>query len=229
MTTDTPTPVPLAEVLRGEPTPQRPFPWNAAKWTNEMHDFSEVLAVLDRLPERVDRETTLDVVQAELAGSAAIPALVAAMVWGYGTTGYGPTRVRWILTGSRSGTIDHRFVSSVGDRLLSAARTVRADGPEAAYRLMNNDGRIKFLGAAFFTKWLYFASAVDGPDDPDAAPILDKQVAGWIQREAGVHLNVNRSDSYASYLDLLAAWGGEHGRSRVQVEKAIFTLATGRG
>lgn len=228
MTTSVPTPAPLAEVLRAAPIPQRAFPWNAAKWKHELREAPEARAALGLLPEQVDRQSTLEAVQTQLADNAAIPALIAAMVWGYGTTGYGPTRVRWILTGSRSGTMDRHFVSSVGDRLLSAAQTVRAHGPLGAYRLMNNDGRIKYLGAAFFTKWLYFASAVSGPDDPDAAPILDMQVAGWVRRETGVELNVYRTDSYASYLDLLAAWGAEHGRSRVQVEKAIFGLATGR-
>ena len=41
---------------------------------------------------------------------------------------------------------------------------------------MCNAGRIKHLASAFFTKWLYFSSAVSDSDDPNAAPILDKQV-----------------------------------------------------
>lgn len=93
---------------------------------------------------------------------------------------------------------------------------------------MNNAGRIKHLGSAFFTKWLYFGSALTSPDDPNAAPILDKQVQDWLKQHAGVTLDIRRTEAYQRYVDALTAWGEHHGRTPVQVEKAIFGLATGR-
>lgn len=112
--------------------------------------------------------------------------------------------------------------------LAASVDTVRTKGPLEAFRVMRNEGKIKHLGSAYFTKWLYFTSALDGPDDSQATPILDQQVAVWLKTHAEIHLDINRTESYARYLDLLATWGETYGRSRVQVEKAIFGLATGR-
>lgn len=194
-----------------------------------MHDLPDVLDVLDRLPHAVNRESTRDVVLSELDAGRALPAFVPAMIWGYGTVGVGPTRVRWVLTGKKSKeAVQAPVLPSVSDRLTAATHKVRESGPRDAFYLMNNDGHIKHLGAAFFTKWLYFSSALQGPDDPAAAPILDKQVAIWLNKNAHVSLTLNNTNSYATYLDLLSDWGKQYGRSRVQVEKAIFGLATGR-
>ena len=93
---------------------------------------------------------------------------------------------------------------------------------------MNNEGHVKYLGPAFFTKWLYFASANNGPDDRNAAPILDRQVCIWMERYAGIRLNLYRTNHYARYVDLLTQWGDQYGRTPVQVEKAIFGEQTGR-
>jgi hypothetical protein len=93
---------------------------------------------------------------------------------------------------------------------------------------MNNEGAIKHFGRSYFTKWLYFASALDGPDDAAAAPILDEKITGWLVKQAELSLDKSTA-SYVQYLELLACWGAPHGRTRVQVEKAIFKLATGRG
>ena len=47
---------------------------------------------------------------------------------------------------------------------------------------MSDAGRIKYLAGVFFTKWLCFASALAGADDPNAAPILDQQVHDWLKK-----------------------------------------------
>jgi hypothetical protein len=106
---------------------------------------------------------------------------------------------------------------------------VRADGALKAFRLMNNEGRILHLRSSYFTKWLYFTSAVEGPDDPNAAPIFDDRIVGWLEDPAGVPLEKNSTVSYGEYLDLLASWGESYGRTSAQVETEILRLATGRG
>jgi hypothetical protein len=106
---------------------------------------------------------------------------------------------------------------------------VRSDGALAAFRLMNNEGRILHLGASYFTKWLYFTSSVDGIRDPNAAPIFDDRIVGWLEDPAGVPLAKNSTDSYSQYLHLLRNWGEPYGRTRAQVEIEILRLATGRG
>lgn len=193
-----------------------------------MHDLPDVLRILDSLPDHVDRNVIRDVVSTQLAHDHVLPAFVSAMVWGYGDRGYGPTRVRWILTGLKAGAYDAPVQDAVTILLRTAANTVRAQGPVEGFRYMNNAGRIKHLASAFFTKWLYFSSALRNADDPNAAPILDKQVHDWLEREALISLNIHRTEDYQRYLEILTGWGADFDRNPVQVEKAIFGLATGR-
>ncbi|WP_396136738.1 hypothetical protein [Arthrobacter sp. AB6] len=222
----------LVGPLGEEPATQGSFPWIRDKWREHMHDLPDVLRTLDQLPDRVDRQSTRAVVLSELAQGRVLSAFIPAMVWGWGTTGLGPVRTRWALT-----QIDNRSDDAlqlpvdptVAERLDAGARAVRKDGPLGAFRLMNNAGRIKHLGPSYFTKWLYFSSALQGPDDAAAAPILDKRIVDWLREHADISLDADKSPSYADYLELLTDWGDQYGRTRVQVEKAIFKLATGRG
>lgn len=222
----------LDRLLGEEPKPQKSFPWHRDKWRKELHDLPDVLETLDELPDRVDRQSTRDVVLHELARGRVLSAFVPAMIWGWGTTGLGPLRTRWVLTetNDKSAPALHLPIqASVVERLEAGSRTVRENGPLDAFRLMNNDGRIKHLGPSYFTKWLYFCSSLQGPDDATAAPILDKQIVRWLRENAFIRLDPNKSASYAEYLETLGDWGERHGRTPVQVEKTIFTLATGRG
>lgn len=222
----------LHRPLGEEPTPQTSFPWDRDKWREQMHDLPEVLKTLACLPDTVDRQSTRAVVLSELSQGRVWAAFVPAMIWGWGTTGLGPLRTRWVLTQTDDKSHDpiHLPVqASVAERLETGARTVRENGPLDAFRVMNSQARIKHLGPSYFTKWLYFCSAIEGPDDASAAPILDKRITGWLRAHAGISLDANKSASYGEYLGLLTDWGKQYGRTRVQVEKTIFKLATGRG
>lgn len=218
----------LAEVLAKPPVPQRSFPWNRSAWATATHDLPDVQRILDALSDRVDRNLIRGVVTAQLEADHVLPAFVSAMMWGYGDRGYGPTRVRWVLTGAKSGARDAPVRGDVVDLLRTAADTVRSQRSVEGFRYMNNEGRIKYLVGAFFTKWLYFASAITSADDASAAPILDKQVHDWLEREAGLAVDIHRTPDYQRYLDTLKDWGVAYDRTPVQVEKAIFGLATGR-
>lgn len=229
MTIDVPSS--LEPLLMAEPEPQASFPWGREAWRRQMHDLPEVLETLDGLPDRVDRKIVGDVVQAELEAGRVLSAFIPAMVWGWGTTsGLGALRTRWVLTGvGERRASGEPVLPSVIDRLNAGALSVRSEGPVEAFRLMNNGGHIKYLGSSYFTKWLYFASAVAGPDDTSAAPILDDTIADWLNEEAQLKVNRAKTASYAEYLALLDCWGKKYGLTRVQVETAIFRLATGRG
>lgn len=97
---------------------------------------------------------------------------------------------------------------------------------------MNNEGKIKHLGGAFFTKWLAFSSMTGMVDGPEVAPILDKRVRDWIADHTteygGVSLSTTSSRDYNRYLDLLESWGAPFGRTRAQIELAIFELTRDR-
>lgn len=230
MTSHPEIPSPLLALLEADPLPQGSFLWHRDAWQREFHDLPEVLEVLNQLPERVDRDSTRRIVLAELEFNRVLAAFICVMVWGYGTTGVGPLRTRWVLTGIKNRNASQEPVlPSVATHLAAGVQAVRSQGALEGFRLMCNEGKIKHLGSAYFTKWLYFTSTLNGPDDAEAAPILDQQVAGWLNLHADVSINVNRTHSYEQYLELLTFWGSQKDRSRVQVEKAIFGLATGRG
>lgn len=143
----------LAEVPARQPIPQQAFPWRPAGWFKEMHDLPEVLQILDGLPGSVDRTLVRETVLAEPDGGQVLPAFVSAMVWGYGDAGYGPTRVRWVLTGMKAGAHDAPVRSDIAGLLRTAADVVRAEGPVEGFRYMSNTGPIKHLASAFFTRW----------------------------------------------------------------------------
>lgn len=170
----------LDAVLAAVPVEQRCFGWRRPAWENQLHDLPDARELLGRLPERVGRASTRDVVLRELDEGRVIPPFVAVMIWGHGTTGYGPSRVRWVLTGQKGVRSYHADVrrEELTEKLGGAVEVVRGKGAAEAYAYMYGDGRLPYLGGAFFTKWLYFASAVDGVDAEDAAPILDQRIAG---------------------------------------------------
>ncbi|OYO22655.1 hypothetical protein CGZ93_07320 [Enemella dayhoffiae] len=120
----------------------------------------------------------------------------------------------------------------MSEHLAAGAKIARMAGAEAGYRYLNNEGYSKYLRAAFFTKWLYFTTAVQGLDDTAAAPIRDMQVRNWIATHADVRLELGSTALYGRYLVLLDAWGHPEDAawslSRSQVEREIFGLATGR-
>lgn len=228
--TQTPSiPSPLADILMAKDAPQGSFPWIPSSWKEQMRDLPEVVTVLDQMPERVDRESTRELVLSQLKSGRVLGAFVGAMVWGYGTYGYGPVRTRWILTGTKTNPLEATVLPSVAERLAAGATFVRENGPIEGFRFMNNENRIKYLGAAYFTKWLYFTSATTSATDGNASPILDARAAEWMLSEAGLSLDTGRTSSYERYVQILNEWGHEYDRTAVQVEKAIFGLATGRG
>ncbi|RLV47718.1 hypothetical protein D9V37_16350 [Nocardioides mangrovicus] len=95
-----------------------------------------------------------------------LPLLWAAIAWGAGS------HRRLCLQRIRSVAED----PARARRLLSEAASASTADPEGAYRALAPDSRpaIRYLGAAFFTKFLYFAGA---GDQAHPCVILDSNVA----------------------------------------------------
>lgn len=222
----------LAARLAEAPVEQRSFLWNPAKWESVVLDVPDAREALQSLPERLDRRAVRDVVQANLTRERVLGAFVPVMIWG-GPGGYSPFRTRSILTGVRSKANAHLEVDdSIRDRLVAGCERVRNLGAADGFKFMNNEGKIKYLGGAFFSKWLAFTSMTGAVDGPDVAPILDKRVRDWISGETAederVSLSTTSSPDYRLYLDILDSWGQPDGRTRSQVELAIFELTRDR-
>lgn len=229
-----PVPADLAGRLRAEQSSQREFAWSLDKWLPVVADIADAEAVLRELPHQLGREDVRAVVQGQLASDRGIAAFVPVMIWG-GPGGFGPFRTRAILTANRTrGNWRLPIEPTVDSSLLEGARVAREEGPVEAFRLMNNSGHIRYLGGAFFTKWISFASARSSVYAEEMAPIFDKRVRDWIdlhtRHTTRVNLSTTSTDDYARYLALLDAWrnGDNWSRTRVQVELAIFELARDR-
>lgn len=225
-------PTALKPRLSDEIPPQRAFRWNRTPWMEVVHDLPEVAETLLSLPDELDREIIRTTVLENLRSDRVLAAFVPVLIWG-GPGGYGPFRARSILTASRtSSNRSASIVPLLQDRLREGAASVRDDGAEEAFRLMNNEGKVKYLGGAFFTKWLSFASMVDSVDGPRVAPILDKRVRDWIAHSTAkvqpCELSTTSTADYRRYLELLYVWGEPYGRTRVQVEQSIFDLTRDR-
>lgn len=223
-------PAVLVPRLREDPPAQRAFPWERSVWEPVVQDVPDAADALRDLPDRIDRQIVRDVVQANLTRDRVLGAFVPMLVWG----GPQPRRAffaRAMLTGAaRRGNFDMPLDDSIRDRLLEGARLVREDGAVSAFRYMNNDGHVKHLGGAYFTKWLAFTSMTGAIDGPEVAPILDKRVITWIRENTtpSEKLTTERTPSYERYLELLHAWGAPYSRTRTQVELAIFELTRDR-
>ncbi|MDM8086420.1 hypothetical protein QUV83_16735 [Cellulomonas cellasea] len=151
-------------------------------------------------------------------------AFTVAMIWGHGTTGYGPYRTARVLTAEKKPK-GHTVAPNVRSRLTESVEVARAAGAVEGYRFLNNKpGRIAGLGPAFFTKWLYFVTARGEAGSPNAAPVLDALVISWLSTYAQVTLRPGRTDDYARYLEILDSWGAPHGLAPAEVEERIFML-----
>lgn len=220
----------LAVRLSEELPAQAGFSWNRGPWDPVVRDIPDAKATLQSLPDRLDREIVREVVQLNLSRDRVLGAFVPVHIWGW-PGGLGPSRTRRILTGLRTReNFDAPVDDSVRDRLLEGAERVQQSGAEEGFRFMNNEGKIKYLGGAFFTKWLAYTSMVNSVDGPEVAPILDERVRDWIaaQTAGQVDLSTTSTPDYRQYLDLLDTWGDAFGRTRTQVELAIFELARDR-
>ena len=226
------TPRELAIRLAESPTRQSGFAWNRDKWAKIVHDISDAREAVGTLPAELNREVVRGVVQENLVRDKVFGAFVPVMIWG-GPGGYGPFRTRSILTADRSrSNSDLPVVDSIRDHLIRSAEIVRSAGATEAFRYLNNEGHIKYLGGAFFTKWISFSSMVKSTDDEDVAPILDKRVRDWmvanVPAKELVGFRTDRTKGYELYLSLLDQWGAPFGRTRSQVELAIFELTRDR-
>ena len=143
--------------------------WSLRPWQLAFPERSEFLA---SLPNPISRADVIDACrEAHLGSEAAVRGFLAAMIWGYGKVGYGPYRTARVLSDT----------AGAAASLAEVARVARDEGGPAAFVWLAKH-RLRGLGVAFATKYLFFcAAAGDGPP----ALVLDRLVRGWLARNAG--------------------------------------------
>ena len=224
----TPPPDALARMLAEEHVPQRAFSYSKSSWHRWTAHLDGVDAVLKDLPNEISRRNVSAMVE-ELLPDNVAGAFTVAMIWGHGSSGYGPYRTASVLTASRR-PVGHAFSAAVAERLLESVEIARDSGPVEGYRYLNNmPGKIAGLGPAFFTKWLYFVTARGNETSSAAALILDILVLRWMKANTDLTLRAGYTVDYARYIEVLAQWGEPYGKTPVQVEESIFRLIRNDG
>lgn len=217
-------PANLVALMNQDFAPQRPFPYPRDSWYAWMGGIPEAITAIDSVPEALDRQAVTEVFESLWSGN--VPgAFVVAMIWGHGRSNYGPYRTASVLA-QTDRPMGEPIDPSVTERLRTSVEIVRSNGPGDAYEYLNNSpGRIKGLGPAFFTKWLYFASAKGPAGDVGVAPILDALISNWFaELEPPVRLRYARTPDYRQYVELLTEWGRPYGLGPAGVEERIFRL-----
>lgn len=173
---------------------------------------------------RISRGQVLAAADNDITPENAVQLWYAAMAWGLGT------RARSFYQ-RLDGLADDFDTNNA--LLVDAWAAVRSGAePQDCYRvLLTEKGatRITFFGAAFVTKYLYFAH---GTTTPVRNLILDEVVAtnlrphGWPESHTGAWWPT----TYQRYCDLLGAWARDATEARGapvqpdEVEKAVFQL-----
>ena len=213
----------LEPLLAGEHPPQCGFSYPFERWREWAGHLEENGPVLGALPRELDRRTVALLVDGLLPGDV-VGAFTVAMIWGHGTSGYGPYRTARVLTAARS-PMGAPVSPGVRSRLGESIEVAREGGPVEGYRYLNNrPGKVDGLGPAFFTKWLYFVTARGDAGSANAAPVLDALVIEWLASHGGPSLRAGYTVDYAQYVETLRSWGAPHGLGPANVEERIFRL-----
>jgi hypothetical protein len=196
--------------------PQQPaIGWPRLRWLARFPDSADLLAAL---PDQLDRATVRAACSdAANSPAAAWQAFMVVMVWGYGTVGYGPWRTARVCSDT----------SGARERLARVAQQLAERGALEAYGLFAGDCRLRWLGPAFGTKFLYFCP--QGPE-PQAL-IFDRLVARWLTKNTSIAFNAGpwSSTTYRRYLELLCGWAAVLGVGSDEVERCIFQAQANQG
>jgi hypothetical protein len=191
---------------------QPPSRWSPDRWQSRFPEYAEYLA---ELPQPISR---VDVIARCLAASEgpeqATKAFIAAMIWGYGPVGYGGYRTKRVLTENEG----------AGETLATVAGIAGDQGGPAAFEwLARRQNRLRYLGVAFATKYLFFCAA-DGHAPP--ALVLDRLVRDWMAKTLDWRLNLEWDvEDYREYVDKMSAWAAGLDIEPGDLEMLVFQLA----
>lgn len=196
--------------LRGRPT-QNPMDWNLDKWVEEFPEYKDFLDELyiNRLG-HLDREYLHQVVYQENENGTPIKGFLAVMIWGYGPDPRGPFRTRRIIN-------QDEILMALSAVLSSIKKEQYAD----AFNSLVTHGP-KHLGAAFATKYMYFAS----PEISEFQPvILDSLVSEALKLWGDYKVNsqTKNADDYIEYLNYMKENSEQLDLTMSQLELILFT------
>ena len=144
-------------------------------------------------------------------GTTPIRLFLGSMIWGFGTTGYGPSRTS-------------KMIAAAGSDLESRLRSIISAGqsaPGKAWDAITRDAHVKGLGIAFGTKVAYFASLQSDLESPPTL-IADMNTSWGIWDVCnGIRRSVEKRASYLDYVGTCHSWAGSTYRPD-EIEFALF-------
>jgi hypothetical protein len=191
------------------------IPWNPRNWQiPELAMFeTQVSTFANRCQEVGDSRVILRGQVIDFSESFE-DVFIGSMIFGYGLTGYGPSRVGRIIK-------ENPDLIEKLHRQYAAA----ADSPEKSWASHTNEDKVKYLGPAFATKFAYFAARKQKVSG--IIPLIADINTSWaIWRLAEIPRSVNQKESYLKYVKLAHEWGDELGcKSGVdEIERALFKI-----
>ena len=197
-------------VLSGCPE-QNSIDWNIESWVKEFPEYESFLSQLYvRNLGFLNRVIVRNTVQEESENSRFIEGFLAVMIWGYASDPRGPHRTKQVISQEKALTaIETAYTSLLNDDVKSAYEALVTNGP-------------KYLGPAFATKYLYFASQESVTPTP---LILDSQVAEGLERWGNNLFNsiTASAKDYLNYLDYMKIAAQKIGLSEEDLEFLIFS------
>jgi len=138
---------------------------------------------------------------------------LASMIWGFGTTGYGASRVAKMIASNGLS------LSTKINQIIASAQ----QGPESAWDAITANSKIRGLGVAFGSKLAYFASLQADPDRPSIL-IADINTSRGIWNASGTEIkrSVEVRSAYRSYVKTAHEWATELRVRADLIEYALF-------
>lgn len=200
----------------------------AGTWTKWFESDNDLATIVSRHPLELSRRDVGRLATEALAGTVTWRcAFMAAMMWGYGTVGYGAYRTRTML-----GTPNAE--STIG----RAANLVTTGQLGAAYESF----KVRMCGPAFFTKFFYFVGFGAASLRP-LPVVLDSVVANSLERlgvdvsqfitaTRGVDRRITSlgrdAAGYLRYVETMDAWAKAIRCRADQIEMWLFTQRPGQ-
>jgi len=211
------------EELRPRETDLQSISWFGRRWAANPAWCSRTADRLRELADKVDRsgmgdELTIRRCDVFDCREDPVDLFLAAMAWGFGTTGYGWSRTaKMINPGLRNE--EEAVAAAVG-----AYRSAWAEGgaEAVAQSWERGTGRIAGLGPAFGSKVAYFA--IYDRDKQSGPLIADLNTAWSVWALSGIWDSRYNSTKYAEYVAWCVRWADElHCRSD-DIERALFGI-----
>lgn len=204
-------------------TEEQPITWSGRRWlaSQEWHPTTRthIAELCDQLGSSKSAEvlviTRRDVF--DRRGSA-VDLFIAAMAWGFGTTGYGGWRTAAMV--NPEGRDQEQRVADAVDAYRAAWSTGGAEAVARAWA--NGTGKIRGMGPAFASKLAYFAiydrTAGNGP------LIADLNTAWSVWALGGIWDSRYQPGKYLQYVQWCERWAHALGRRSDDIERVLFNL-----